>query len=117
MMAAWSDGEVSMDVDPAPPIAPGSPLKVNVRWPSASGGRGARVELYADLKMALPVRIAAAELQTSDLAKGSVITFEIPSDAPPVFDGAQLSLRYRIRVLIDRPLRSDLAAERNVVIG
>jgi hypothetical protein len=43
--------------------------------------------------------------------------FEIPSDTPPVFDGAQLSLRYRIRVLIDRPMRSDLAAERNVVIG
>jgi hypothetical protein len=75
------------------------------------------VELYADLSKSLPVRIAAAELQTSDLAKGSLITFEIPSDAPPVFDGAQLSLRYRIRVLIDRPMRSDLAAERNVVIG
>jgi len=117
MMAAWSEGEVSMDVDPAPPIAPGSPLQVNVRWPSASGGRGARVELYADLKMALPVRIAAAALATSDLAKGSLVTFAIPSDAPPVFDSAQLSLRYRIRVLIDRPLRSDLAAERNVVIG
>jgi hypothetical protein len=120
MMAAWSEGEVSMDVDPAPPIAPGSALQVNVRWPSASGGRGARVELYADVKMAPPVRIAAAELQTSDLAKGSLITFEIPSDAPPVFDGvkgAQLTLRYRIRVLIDRPMRSDLAAERNVVIG
>jgi hypothetical protein len=117
MMAAWSEGEVSMDVDPAPPIAPGTALKVNVRWPSASGGRGARVELYADLSKSLPVRIAAAELQTSDLAKGSEITFEIPNDAPPVFDGAGLSLRYRIRVLIDRPLRSDLAAERNVVIG
>ena len=106
-----------MDVEPAPPIAPGTTLKVNVRWPSASGGRGARVELYADLKMALPVRIAAAELQTSDLAEGSLVTFQIPSDAPPVFDGANLSLRYRIRVLIDRPMRSDLAAERNVVIG
>ena len=120
MMAAWSEGEVSMDVEPAPPIAPGSALQVNVRWPSASGGRGARVELYVDVKMAPPVRIAAAELQTSDLAKGSLVTFEIPSDAPPVFDGvkgAQLTLRYRIRVLIDRPLRSDLAAERNVVIG
>ena len=117
MMGAWSEGEVSMDVDPAPPVAPGSALKVNVRWPSASGGRGARVELYADLKMAPPVRIAAAALQTSDLAKGSLVTVEIPSDAPPVFDGAGLSLRYRIRTLIDRPLRSDLAAERNVVIG
>jgi hypothetical protein len=100
MMAAWSEGEVSMDVEPAPPIAPGSALQVNVRWPSASGGRGARVELYADLKMALPVRITAAELQTSDLAKGSLITFEIPSDAPPVFDSAQLSLRYRIALVI-----------------
>lgn len=117
MMGAWSEGEVSLDVDPAPPIAPGSTLKVNVRWPSATGGRGARVELYADLKNAPPVRIAAAQLATSDLAKGSIITFEIPSDAPPVFDGAGLSLRYRIRALIDRPLRSDLAAERNVVIG
>ena len=117
MMGPWSEGEVSLDVDPAPPIAPGSPLRVNVRWPGATGGRGARVELYVDVKMAPPVRIAAAELQTSDLAKGSLITFEIPTDAPPVFDGAQLSLRYRIRVLIDRPLRSDLAAERNVVIG
>jgi hypothetical protein len=117
MMAAWSEGEVSMDVDPAPPIAPGGSLRVNVRWPSASGGRGARVELYAEVSKSIPVRIAAAELATIDLAKGSIITFEIPSDAPPVFDSTQLSLRYRIRVLIDRPLRSDLAAERNVVIG
>jgi len=117
MMAAWSEGEVSMDVEPAPPVAPGSALRVNVRWPSATGGRGARVELYADLSKSVPVRIAATALATSDLAKGSEITFEIPSDAPPVFDGAGLSLRYRIRVLIDRPLRSDLAAERNLVIG
>jgi hypothetical protein len=106
-----------MDVDPAPPIAPGGGLRVNGRWPSASGGRGARVELYADLSKSPPVRIAAAQLATSDLSNGSQITFEIPSDAPPVFDGAGLSLRYRIRTLIDRPLRSDLAAERNVVIG
>ena len=117
MMGSWTEGEVSLDVEPAPPIAPGSSLRVNVRWPSASGGRGARVELYADLKMAPPVRIAAAELKTSDLASGSLITFEIPRDTPPVFDGAGLSLRYRIRALIDRPLRSDLAAERGVVIG
>jgi len=117
MMGAWSEGEVSLDVDPAPPIAPGSALKVNVRWPSATGGRGARVELYADVSKSPPVRIAAATLATSDLAKGSLVIFEIPSDAPPVFDGAGLSLRYRIRALIDRPLRSDLAAERNVVIG
>jgi hypothetical protein len=117
MMGAWSEGEVSMDVDPAPPIAAGGELRVNVRWPSASGGRGARVELYADVSKSPPVCIAVATLQTSDLAKGSLITFEIPGDAPPVFDGAKLSLRYRIRVLIDRPLRSDLAAERNVVIG
>ena len=117
MMGAWSEGEVSLDVDSAPPIAPGSALKVNVRWPSATGGRGARVELYADVSKSPPVRIAAATLATSDLAKGSLVIFEIPSDAPPVFDGAGLSLRYRIRALIDRPLRSDLAAERNVVIG
>lgn len=117
MMGPWSTGEVSIDVEPAPPVAPGSALRINVRWPSASGGRGARVELYADLNGAQPVRIAAAALQTGDLAKGSLITFEIPDDAPPVFDGAQLSLRYRIRVLIDRPLRSDLATERNVAIG
>jgi len=117
MMGAWSEGEVTMDLEPNPPITPGSALKVNVRWPSASGGRGARVELYADLSKSLPVRIAVAELATSDLAKGSLVTFEIPSDAPPVFDGAGLALRYRIRTLIDRPLRSDLAAERSVVIG
>jgi len=117
MMGSWSEGEVSLDVDPAPPIAPGGTLQVNVRWPSAAGGRGARVELYVDVSKSPPVRIAAAALSTSDLAKGSRITFEIPGDAPPVFDGAGLSLRYRIRALIDRPLRSDLAAERNVVIG
>lgn len=117
MMGPWSEGEVSLDVDPAPPIAPGEAMRVNVRWPSASGGRGARVELYVDVSKSPPVRIAAVALATSDLAKGSLITFEIPRDAPPVFDGAGLSLRYRIRALIDRPLRSDFAAERNVVIG
>ena len=117
MMGAWSEGEVSINVDPAPPVAAGRALRVDVRWPSASGGRGARVELSADLSKAPSVRLAAAALATSDLAKGSTITFEIPGDTPPVFDGAGLSLRYRIRVLIDRPLRSDLAAERNVVIG
>lgn len=117
MMGAWAEGEVTLDVDPAPPIAPGGLLRVNVRWPSAAGGRGARVELYADLKAAPPVRIAFTELPTSELARGSLVTLEVPHDVPPVFDGAGLSLRYRIRALIDRPLRSDLAAERNVVIG
>ncbi len=117
MMGSWSDGEVSMDVEPAPPITPGGTLKVNVRWPSAAGGRGARVELHADLSGSTSMRIAAVSMPTSDLAQGSLVTFEIPSDAPPVFDGAGLSLRYRIRALIDRPLRSDLAVERNVVIG
>jgi hypothetical protein len=117
MMGEWSTGSGTLNVTPAPPLAPGTTFSVHVRWPDASGGRGARVELYVDIKNAWPMCIASVKMETAALVAGVDVQFEIPADAPPVFDMQNITLRYRIRALVDLPLRPDIAIERNVAIG
>jgi hypothetical protein len=61
--------------------------------------------------------IASVKMETAALVAGVDVQFEIPADAPPVFDMQNITLRYRIRALVDLPLRPDIAIERNVAIG
>lgn len=117
LLADWGTDGASMSVRSALPHAPGSPLELQIRWPDASGGRGARVELYVDLSGGSSLRLASVEVATASLASGVSVAFEIPADAPPIFDAPGLSLRYRVRALIDRPFRPDSAIERNVAIA
>lgn len=117
LMGEWSAGSATLNVTPAPPLTPGTAFTVHVRWPDASGGRGARVELYVDIKNAWPMCIASAKMETAALVAGVDVQFEIPADAPPVFDLQNITLRYRVRALVDLPLRPDIAIERNVAIS
>lgn len=106
----------SFHLRPAPPVAAGSTLGVHVVWPKASGGRGARVELHADIGRLGSIRIAAVEAPTAQLAAGLEVALPIPADAPPVLDAQGVQVRYRLRALVDRPLLPDLAVERGIAI-
>jgi hypothetical protein len=110
-----ADG-ATFELRPAPPIAAGSEFGVRVAWPKASGGRGARVELHADIGTLGSVRLAQVEAKTSDLAGGLEARFALPADAPPVFDAKGVRVRYRLRALVDRPLLPDLAVERGLAV-
>jgi hypothetical protein len=106
----------SFELSPAPPTAAGSEFTARVAWPKASGGRGARVELHADVVGFGSVRLAAVEAKTAELASGLEVRLRIPDDAPPVFDAGNIRLRYRLRALVDRPFLPDLAVERGIAV-
>jgi hypothetical protein len=44
------------------------------------------------------------------------VIIPIPSDAPPTLETDGLAVGYRLRVIVDRKLRSDVTAERRIVI-
>jgi hypothetical protein len=112
----YSTGEATFALEPAPPLLVGSTFTVRVAHPKAEGGRGARVEIHADLDGYGSVCLDSVEAPTAALAAGLEARLTIPADAPPVLDAKGISLRYRIRALVDRPLLPDLAVERGVAI-
>jgi hypothetical protein len=102
------------------PAAPGSSLRVTVRWPSAPVGRGARIELHRHTNAPNGETgiIASAELASAGLVDGSAVAaLEVPTDAAPSFDGAGLQIMYVVRVLVDIAFRPDAAVERPVAIA
>ncbi len=116
---AWQTGDASIAVSPLPPLAAGSEVDVTVTWPSAGSGRGARLELQADV--AAPNGISdlvvwSAALDPAAFRDGVTVRVPIPDDAPPTVSAERVGVNYRIRALVDRPMRSDLAIERAVAI-
>jgi hypothetical protein len=102
------------------PAAPGSSLRVTVRWPSAPVGRGARIELHRHTNAPNGETgiIASAELASAGLVDGSAVAaLDVPTDAAPSFDGAGLQIMYVVRVLVDIAFRPDAAVERPVAIA
>lgn len=112
----YSTDGATFALEPAPPLLAGSTVAVRVAYPKAEGGRGARVEIHADLDGYGSVCLDSIEAPTAALAAGIEARLTIPADAPPVLDAKGISLRYRIRALVDRPLLPDLAVERGVAI-
>ena len=47
---------------------------------------------------------------------GVTVRVPIPADAPPTVAADKVGVAYRLRALVDRPLRSDLAVERAIAI-
>ena len=47
---------------------------------------------------------------------GTTVRIPIPDDAPPSFNSQGVGVDYRIRALVDRSFRSDLAFERSLAI-
>lgn len=112
----YSVAGATFTIDPAPPLHAGEAVAVHVAWPQASGGRGARIELHADVDGRGGVCLDTIVLPTSELSAGTSVRFTLPLDAPPVFQSSSLTVSYRIRALIDRPLLPDRAAERQVAV-
>ena len=116
---SWTVADASIAVNPLPPAVAGSEIAVSVNWLGAGSGRGARLELQADVKApnALSgVVLYSVALQPDAFRGGSTLSIPIPADAPPTLDDKGVAVSYRIRALVDRPFRSDLAVERALAI-
>jgi hypothetical protein len=119
MFDAWQDGDATIAVAPLPPIAAGSEIEVTVDWPSAGSGRGGRLELQADVKAPNSLDDLVLWSQVIDPAAfraGQTFKIQIPADAPPTLFDKGVGVSYRIRALVDRQLRSDLAVERALAV-
>lgn len=102
------------------PATPGGSLVVSTRWPSAPSGRGARVELhrYTNAPNGETGIVASVVVASAGLIDGSALaTLDVPAEAAPSFDGAGLQIEYVVRVLVDLPMRPDVAVERPVAIA
>lgn len=116
---SWSVGDGTIAVRPVPPAVAGSELDVTVNWPGAGSGRGGRLELQADVKAPNALSGVVLFSQVVDpnaFRGGTTIRIPIPADAPPTLDDKGVAVSYRIRALVDRAFRSDLAVERALAI-
>jgi hypothetical protein len=116
---AWQDGDATISVAPLPPVAAGSEIEVSVNWPSAGSGRGGRLELQADVDA--PNGLSGVVLHSMPVDPeafrgGLTMRIPIPVDAPPTLKDKGVGISYKIRALVDRKLRSDLAVERSVAV-
>jgi hypothetical protein len=116
---AWQTPEATMAVSPIPPIPAGSEIDVTVNWPGAGGGRGGRLELQADVEAPNGIRglvLSSTALDPTAFRTGATVRVAIPADAPPTFSSQGVGVGYRIRAIVDRKLRSDLAVERAIAV-
>lgn len=116
---AWQVGDATIAVSPLPPVVAGSEIDVTVTWPSAGGGRGARVELQADVEAPNGISklvVWSTAVDPAALRQGLTVRIPIPADAPPTMAAQNVGVSYRIRALVDRHLRSDLAVERAIAV-
>jgi hypothetical protein len=116
---SWAVGDASISVNPLPPIVAGSEIDVTITWPSAGSGRGGRLELQADVKGPHPLSgivLFSTAVDPNTFRGGTTIRIPIPADAPPTLDDKGAAVSYRIRALVDRPMRSDLAVERALAV-
>ncbi len=112
---AWAVGDASIAVKPLPPVVAGSEIEVTVNWPSAGSGRGGRLELQADVKAPnglSGVVLFSTPVDPTAFRTGTTVKVPIPADAPATLNDKGVIVSYRIRALVDRPFRSDLAIER-----
>jgi hypothetical protein len=116
---SWSVAEGTIAVSPIPPAVAGSDIEVTINWPGAGSGRGGRIELQADVKGPHPLSGVVLFSQAVDPAAfrgGMSVRIPIPADAPPTLDDKGVVMSYRIRAIVDRAFRSDLALERALAI-
>jgi len=116
---AYSQGDATIAVTPIPPVVAGSAIDVTVNWPSAGGGKAARIELQADIEAPNGISdlvLFSTQLDPNAFKGGTTVRIQVPPDAPPTFTSQGISIDYRIRALVDRSFRSDLAAERSIAV-
>jgi hypothetical protein len=119
MFDVYGSGDAMITVKPLPPLAAGSEFEVTVNWPSAGQGRGGRLELQADVdapnKLSSVVLFSQA-VDPNAFKSGYTTKITIPADAPATLNDRGVAVHYRIRALVDRAFRSDLAVERFVAV-
>ena len=116
---AYSKDGATIAVAPLPPIVAGQEIDVTVTWPSAGGGRAARIELQADIQAPNGITdlvLFTTQLDPNAFKGGATVRIPIPADAPPTFTSQGVGIDYRIRALVDRSMRSDLAVERSIAV-
>ncbi len=118
MMAGVPVGDAMIGVTSPLPVPAGSEMTATVRWPSAPGGQGGRVEVHRRTNAPNGTEgiIASVPIDPAQLAGGIDVRLPIPAGSAPSFDGAGLEITYVIRVLVDRRFRSDAAIERPLAI-
>jgi hypothetical protein len=119
MFDIWSEGDGSIAVKPLPPIAAGSQVDVTVNWPSAGTGRGARLELQANVDAPNGMKgivLSSTAVDAATFRAGATLSVVVPPDAPPTLAEQGLTVNYRLRALVDRSFRSDLAIERALAV-
>jgi hypothetical protein len=112
-------GDATITVTSPLPAPAGSDLVVEVRWPSAPHGDGARLELHRRTNAPNGAEgiIASVPFDSAALSGGTGdLKLTVPPGSPPSFDGAGLEITYILRVLVDRAFRPDAAIERPVGI-
>jgi len=119
MFDAWTDGDGTIAVKPLPPITAGTEIEVSVTWPSAGSGRGGRFELQANVDAPHGIKgivLASQAVDPAAFRGGTTFRVVIPADAPPTIVDQGVSVNYRLRALVDRSFRSDLAIERALAV-
>jgi hypothetical protein len=116
---AYSVGDATIAVRPLPPAVAGSEIEVTVNWPGAGNGRGARIELQADVEAPSGLKgivLASVPVDPAALRGGLSVPLLVPADAPPTQQAHGVGVSYRVRALVDRAFRSDLAVERALAV-
>lgn len=116
---AWQTPEATIAVSPIPPLVAGTEIDVTVNWPGAGGGRAGRLELQADIEAPNGIRglvLWSTQLDPNVFRSGTTVRVPVPADAPPTFSSQGIGVGYRIRALVDRSFRSDLAVERAIAV-
>jgi hypothetical protein len=118
LMRELNVADATISVDSELPAAAGSEVVLRVAWPSAPDGRGARAELHrrTNAPNATEGVVASQIVDLAALRGGGEVRLQVPAGSPPSFDGAGLENRYVLRILVDRPLRTDAAIERPIGI-
>ena len=119
MFDVYGSGDATISVKPLPPIAAGAEVEVTVSWPGAGAGRGGRLELQADVDA--PNKLSGVVLFSQPVdpnafKTGYTTKIMIPADAPATLNDKGVAVHYRIRALVDRAFRSDLAVERFIAV-
>jgi hypothetical protein len=116
---AWQVRDATISVRPLPPAIAGQELEVTVSWPSAGGGRGARLELQADVQAPNGMKgivLWSTSVDPAAFREGLTVSVPVPDDAPPTLEAQGLAVGYRLRALVDRAFRPDVAVERAIAV-
>lgn len=117
MFDTVDDEGASLAVAPLPPVLAGQPVTLSVAWPGAPGGRSARVELTTDVRSSNGLSVVSVSLPIDHGSlPGTQVVVPLPADLPPTVVTDGLTVHHRLRVIVDRKMRSDVTAERAIVV-